>query len=230
MLLLNAKKVAPRWWKQEALNVQFSAGRGRGVYARRKILRGEVFLEEDAVGISSDENFTANLVKDPRVYSLYPICSHRSRVPTKMTDGERGEDGKNGKEDKEDCEDIARLSSILDYNCFDGPKNSIMLFLHISLLNHSCEPNTDIICTNSPLAGKKRMKIFATKDIEAGEEVFISYIENVETLEKRERGLQLRPWFAFCACSRCVRTAKLSRHIQHTGHPVRSGRVTQESS
>jgi len=75
------------------------------------------------------------------------------------------------------------------------------LFLYQSCINHNCNPNTMVRggLLSSPNA---KIELVATKEIEEGEELFISYID--ETLAKRDRQKSLLCAYNFrCQCSKC---------------------------
>lgn len=46
------------------------------------------------------------------------------------------------------------------------------------------------------------MEFYTTRDVEAGEELCISYVEELDPVEKRQ--LRLKEWWFFeCTCRRC---------------------------
>uniref|UniRef100_A0A7J8BAS5 [histone H3]-lysine(4) N-trimethyltransferase n=1 Tax=Rousettus aegyptiacus TaxID=9407 RepID=A0A7J8BAS5_ROUAE len=70
------------------------------------------------------------------------------------------------------------------------------LYPSVSLLNHSCDPNCSIVF-NGP-----HLLLRAVRDIEAGEELTICYLDVLMTSEERRK--QLRDQYCFeCDCSRC---------------------------
>ena len=69
-------------------------------------------------------------------------------------------------------------------------------------LNHSCEPNVQTRHLDSKVVA--RVSIKALRDVEEGEELFVSYVR--PSLGVRERRRELKSWgIAECKCSRCVR-------------------------
>ena len=73
------------------------------------------------------------------------------------------------------------------------------IFLHASMLNHSCRPNSHVHFQG------KRLIVRASSDIRAGEELCISYGPlscNSNTLT-RQKQLQ-KAYFFLCACAECV--------------------------
>ncbi|XP_059268549.1 histone-lysine N-methyltransferase SMYD3 isoform X2 [Mustela nigripes] len=70
------------------------------------------------------------------------------------------------------------------------------LYPSMSLLNHSCDPNCSIVF-NGP-----HLLLRAVRDIEAGEELTICYLDMLMTSEERRK--QLRDQYCFeCDCFRC---------------------------
>lgn len=71
------------------------------------------------------------------------------------------------------------------------------LYPSVSLLNHSCDPNCSIVF-NGPL-----LLLRAVRDVQAGEELTISYLDLLMT--SAERRQQLRDQYCFdCDCARCL--------------------------
>ncbi|KAL1769896.1 histone-lysine N-methyltransferase SMYD3 [Sigmodon hispidus] len=70
------------------------------------------------------------------------------------------------------------------------------LYPSMSLLNHSCDPNCSIVF-NGP-----HLLLRAVREIEAGEELTICYLDMLMTSEERQK--QLRDQYCFeCDCIRC---------------------------
>ncbi|ELR58064.1 SET and MYND domain-containing protein 3, partial [Bos mutus] len=70
------------------------------------------------------------------------------------------------------------------------------LYPSMSLLNHSCDPNCSIVF-NGP-----HLLLRAVRDVEAGEELTICYLDMLMTSEERRK--QLRGQYCFdCDCFRC---------------------------
>ena len=69
-----------------------------------------------------------------------------------------------------------------------------------SMFNHSCKPNVDWRHDEH----NSTVMLFATKDIEEGEEMCISYIKGVD-MGRIERQKALMTWLGMdCACARCL--------------------------
>ncbi|KAJ4755629.1 N-lysine methyltransferase SMYD2 [Rhynchospora pubera] len=72
------------------------------------------------------------------------------------------------------------------------------LFPIVSMINHSCLPNSVLIFEGNVA------HVRATESIPKNTEVMISYIETAFTKEKRQS--ELRQYFFTCTCSRCLKS------------------------
>ena len=68
---------------------------------------------------------------------------------------------------------------------------------YASLINHSCDPNAVIGFDEG------RIHVKALREIKTGEQVFISYIDNTNPLDVRQKEL-LERYFFECSCSKCA--------------------------
>jgi SET and MYND domain-containing protein len=96
---------------------------------------------------------------------------------------------------------IVQLIGKIDQNTFGvrfdrNLSYAFGLFPNMSYFNHTCAPNVCVIQHNTVL------NIMAMRDIEAGEEVGISYIETNRNTKDRRKCLQVEYNF-YCRCSRC---------------------------
>lgn len=91
-----------------------------------------------------------------------------------------------------------------------------------SCANHSCEP-----CAATEGEASGEVAVYAVRDIRAGEEVTISYIEEDEEqpLKYKERQAALRDYGFVCACGRCVRELQrvAARKLGGGGKGARAG-------
>lgn len=92
-----------------------------------------------------------------------------------------------------DCDIIF---SIYEANSFEMG-NGTGICLDASRINHSCIPNAHY-SWNSTI---KQETVHAMKDIRKGEEITISYVPAINTLEERQR--LLRPYVFTCDCPAC---------------------------
>lgn len=79
------------------------------------------------------------------------------------------------------------------------------IFLTQSHLNHNCTPNTDVQVSTTSRTGP--LKVFAARDIRAGEELTTSYVNPSHSLSQRQRELRVN-WGFLCGCQRCKDDAK----------------------
>ena len=76
------------------------------------------------------------------------------------------------------------------------------LYILHSHLNHSCSPNISVRHFDQRTC-LSRITLVAIKDIEIGEELFITYVNPTAGLKTRRE--ELLSWgFGFCMCERCV--------------------------
>lgn len=99
--------------------------------------------------------------------------------------------------------DVARYGDNLDIlglvfrnNAYDTG-SEIGLFPRIARINHSCRPNAAYYW-NERL---KRRFVYATRDIEEGEEIFVSFISLLMTREERQK--KLARYGFTCTCPAC---------------------------
>lgn len=90
------------------------------------------------------------------------------------------------------------LEDALSYQPFVFPPlQGLGLFLLESTTNHSCIPNCIVKYGNDNC-----MKLIALRDIEEGEELTHSYIEETAPVEERQE--QLKSYDFICNCSKCM--------------------------
>ena len=122
-----------------------------------------------------------------------------------------GDDRYEGDEEEEEEEDgmegEVRLDETADAeNLFDASRRLFggfkgqALFSLLCLVNHSCEPST--AARFSSWKGRAMVRLEALRDIECGEELTMSYIDESETLE--ERTSALASYGFACRCNKCV--------------------------
>jgi len=75
-----------------------------------------------------------------------------------------------------------------------------------SHLNHSCRPNVSVRHLDRRNA-LSRITVIAKSDVEAGQELFVSYVD--PEMSVKERRMHLQQWgFGACRCDRCVEEEK----------------------
>ena len=79
------------------------------------------------------------------------------------------------------------------------------LYKDISRINHSCAPNCVWSWKKENLA---RQEVRACREINKGEEILASYINDVETMSQEDRVKKLENWGFACNCQVCSKTGK----------------------
>jgi len=74
------------------------------------------------------------------------------------------------------------------------------LYSYLPLLNHSCNPNAAPL--KQPQDQDDRTSVIAIRDINPGEEISISYIDESVSLEDRKE--QLLDFGFDCQCEKCI--------------------------
>lgn len=92
------------------------------------------------------------------------------------------------------------------------------LYVLHSHINHSCDPNISIRHLDQRTA-LSRITVLARRDIQPGEELYISYVNPGLPLESRRQ--QLLEWgFGHCKCDRCLAEEKdPDRQVAQTAVP-----------
>lgn len=73
------------------------------------------------------------------------------------------------------------------------------IYLVQSHLNHNCEPNVNVETLPRKSEG---LKVFAHRDIKAGEELTTSYVNPAHSVNQRQRDLRVN-WGFVCNCKKC---------------------------
>ncbi|KAK6457902.1 uncharacterized protein RJT20DRAFT_125785 [Scheffersomyces xylosifermentans] len=73
------------------------------------------------------------------------------------------------------------------------------IYLTQSHLNHICDPNTSVETSSVRTEG---LKVFAARDIKAGEELTTTYVNPSHTVQQRQRELRVN-WGFICSCQKC---------------------------
>ncbi|KAG6542139.1 hypothetical protein Mapa_016491 [Marchantia paleacea] len=118
--------------------------------------------------------------------------------------------------------DITSIRNVVQWNAFDeqgfttgggSGRNGLRSFCSgiwvlPSFINHSCLPNASRVHVGDA------MMIYASRDLEAGEEVCLPYFDILSPLpQRREKGLA--GWGFTCKCPRCKLEETLQSEIQH---------------
>jgi hypothetical protein len=111
-------------------------------------------------------------------------------------------------------EDQSRLLTILRSNAYNTGDDHVGIFPKIARINHSCKPNSGNFWSKK----KSHRIIYAFRDIEEGEEITVSYIPLLKSIQ--ERHARLYQYGFTCDCSACqssessMRRTKISNTIE----------------
>ncbi|KAE8210398.1 hypothetical protein CF327_g5726 [Tilletia walkeri] len=98
----------------------------------------------------------------------------------------------------------------------------LSLHLHIALANHSCLPNSVIVCIPRSAGSQDFMRLLALSSIAPGEEITASYCDLTDAQSVRQKYLKDNYHFT-CACLACKRAKKASETASkgkaHTADP-----------
>lgn len=207
-------------------------GRGRGLFASRHVLAGDVLLLSNAFAASYDDPHSLQLftklvsiVKNSpsalaQLYTLAGSNAQNDMVVPPVSLFEQH----SAIELQENPEfDETRVMHIMNINSFEGELTSppgypvtklTGLWLLPSFINHSCSPNA------SRLVVREAMIIHASRDIQANEEITIAYTDVMSPLRKREEALKDMGFGFRCECKRCVAERSVEQHLQEIGQRV----------
>jgi hypothetical protein len=94
-------------------------------------------------------------------------------------------------------EDRSSLMTIFRSNAYNTGSSKVGIFPKIARINHSCRPNSG----NYWSVKNEQRVIFAARDIEEGEEITVSYIPLLKSIQ--ERHSRLRQYGFTCDCAAC---------------------------
>lgn len=190
----------PEWWPtMPGIAVGISPLRGRHLYATKAFEEGSILFKESPLKGAASA-VAEQIVGDPRYKFLFPVCWPISAAGTTM-----------------EAKDASEIVSFNAYTSWTLPDTEL-LFLQASLFNHDCRPNVDFkrsddesacsfyaLCAISPGACVQMLPA-QIGQCGAGDELTISYVDNVERTSKVERQLALGKWIqdSSACCSRCA--------------------------
>ncbi|KAH7128577.1 hypothetical protein B0J11DRAFT_274580 [Dendryphion nanum] len=171
-----------------------SQGKGLGAFAAQTLRSGDVILREEPVIIiqlptlHEGVGYNAQEVRQ-RVRNEFDLLSEEARADIMLLSSYA-----NGKD--VNSPDYDRLGSIFRSNAYNSG-DKVGLFPKIARINHSCRPNTSYFWNEK----EKRRVVYATRQIEEGEELSVSYISLLATHADRQK--QLDHYGFDCACEAC---------------------------
>lgn len=204
-------------------------GRGRGLYASHDVAAGDILIISNAFAASYNDSHSidlytkiATIVKESpkalrQFYSLAGYDYHDDmEVPhVKLFDPNIPYTDRDPPANLEF--DEKRIMHIMNVNSFEGELTSLNsqpetrltgLWLLPSFINHSCSPNA------SRLVVGEAMFILASRDIQAKEEIMISYTDSLSPLKRREDNLASMGYGFRCQCKRCVAERSVQQELQ----------------
>lgn len=87
------------------------------------------------------------------------------------------------------------------------------LYLIQSHLNHNCDKNVDVQVESSTKRLCDGIKVFASRDLKANEELVTSYVNPNHNVHQRKRELRVN-WGFNCNCNRCKKEEKEAQRLQ----------------
>ncbi|KAK4212573.1 hypothetical protein QBC37DRAFT_465571 [Rhypophila decipiens] len=191
-----ASHSATRKNESKPCQVKSVTGKGLGAIATRRILKGEKVLVDRVAVLSAaeyPEDISRKQVQDLLAKAVEQLPE--PEMVLKLSRKGRGEE-----------QGFSVVEDLLLSNSFlveVGGQSLMGLFGDLARFNHACEPNTNMRFSEKTLA----MTIVASRDIEPGEELTISYIDATLPSKDRQSTLQ-KIWGFRCTCPLC----RLSRH------------------
>ncbi|KAL2265848.1 hypothetical protein VTJ83DRAFT_6948 [Remersonia thermophila] len=180
------KEPAPPPW--EVRNIP---GKGKGMVATRKILRGQVFMV-DRAAVVADMNFPQRMESADGRAMLHEAFHRHPAAEQLLTLARSSLDPENVPAP----EDIMRTNS---FTLEIGGKSYMILFPRIARINHACRPSALTRFNETDFSNT----VTAFHDILPGEEISISYSSFGLTSEQRQKTL-LSKWGFDCTCSLCT--------------------------
>ncbi|OIW29330.1 SET domain-containing protein [Coniochaeta ligniaria NRRL 30616] len=167
-------------------------GKGKGLFATRRIERGQVFME-DYPSVLADVEFPGKVRRDQGQLLLQRAIGQLAQSEEVLSLARSSITGAPVQED------VMRTNT---FGITVGERSRMALFPKISRINHACNPNAFTRFAESTLVNR----VIAFRDIEPGEEITISYLEIGLPFEERQRGLRNR-WGFQCTCELCSAAA-----------------------
>lgn len=104
--------------------------------------------------------------------------------------------------------DQNRLITILRSNAYNTGDDQVGIFPKIARINHSCKPNSGNFWSEK----ENHRVIYAFRDIEKGEEITVSYIPLLKSIQ--ERHARLYQYGFTCNCSACQSSESSIRRVK----------------
>ncbi|ROV89455.1 hypothetical protein VMCG_10198 [Cytospora schulzeri] len=214
------------------VEVRSAGSMGKGVFAKRDIPRGMRIIDEDPLFVVFDRPPNEELAEGAFVQDIAAFCQTARGLPIDklkeldrlyydasydsvgdknrirdwyVAEGVTDEYGRilSGRNLAYAVVVMARRYTIFKDNCarvgVDDTGEDSGLFLLYSRINHSCSPNAHAHYNGTT----ERLTVHATRDIEAGEQVFVQYVDNA-CLPREQRQEQAKKFGFTCVCPTCT--------------------------
>ncbi|KAF9870358.1 SET domain-containing protein 5 [Colletotrichum karsti] len=171
--------------------VRPSPGKGLGVFARRKIPKHTIIIDEtplftvDPGSLVSGQGFAFDTIATAVDEAFERLNATARAAYLSCPENRDADDAK-----------FSREALIFRTNGFTMAGGTIGIFPRIAKLNHACRPNAASVSVGG------RRVIWAGRDIAAGEEVTATYAPLTETTEARRA--RLAQWGFTCDCQSCA--------------------------
>ncbi|KAK4984776.1 hypothetical protein LTR50_006398 [Elasticomyces elasticus] len=187
--------------RDNALSVREVPGKGLGVYAISDLSKGtRILAQKPTIALKAHQPLvdawrifqTLSPTKQRQFKTLHGAANHR-----KMNDLLRSCD-EHGIRDRDEA---AHVMDIYNTNAFETDRKgnaASAVFQKTARINHSCIPNAE--ATYNKRLG--RQVVHVTRDVEAGDEITVSYTRPIERTAVRQRHLEDHYGFS-CDCPAC---------------------------
>lgn len=178
--------------------VRLSPGKGRGVFATRRIAAGTQIHAEDPLFSIQPPEFQPG-----RGFRVDEVISAVNKAVASLPEEEQAEfyachEHREPHETSNDAQQ--RNLFILRSNAYMLPSGRSAMFPRLARVNHSCRPNAAHLW--NPAARGDRVDWVAARDIEAGEEITVTYVNLLMTAAERQQ--RLAQYGFTCDCAACV--------------------------
>ncbi|KAF2729074.1 SET domain-containing protein [Polyplosphaeria fusca] len=201
--------------KDPPYEVRKVEGKGLGVFATRKILKYETVMIDQASVVEDMEIEKAFSAQEARTMLAQAVNQlRRPQIVRAMSSDHGGHDSSDTEDDDDDGEGKLETDIMLTnaYGSEVTGRKFRNLFPLISRINHACSPNSYVLFSRAGIS----MAIKTYRDIEAGEELSVSYLTLGQTFAHRTHAL--RRWGFTCTCSLCTlpSTAKAESDLRRS--------------
>jgi hypothetical protein len=180
----------------DLLELRTSPGKGLGVFAKRRIARGtQVLVEEPLFSIDPPEPVNGRRSMNEmaaRINASFAVLSPAQQAAYLACQSYAAPDEPA----------VGRHLYVFRNNAYTMPGGRWGMFLRMARINHSCRPNVaNAWAEPADGRGTGRKVAWALRDIEAGEEVLVTYVRLLQRASARQR--RLAQYGFRCGCAAC---------------------------